>query len=231
MADAAAASMLDQLPVNVSNAVDAARQAVRPQGHFFRVGELAVASQRQASPSKQPLLGHEEPTVRLLDAPQLSQYLRWHAPPSMRFRGFHLLLEYLDHLTRPDAPVVWMTWHEAFLPFQLITGARGFSKSQRRWCFTGPQAPYDFLAECHAWSRLLQADCRLRWPDWRTRQAKPTNPAYIAWTGCVRLHLAPDVAARVRGFMQGFAGLKAIRRAEQFSGVPCAAEETIPRCR
>ena len=58
MADAAAASMLDQLPVEVNQAVCAARQAVRRttrclaevQSHFVRVGEqfkLSPASVRQ----------------------------------------------------------------------------------------------------------------------------------------------------------------------------------------
>ena len=49
------------------------------------------------------------------------------------------------------------------------------TKSQRGWCLTDPQEPYDFLAECHVWSRLLEAGCRLCWPQWRTRQAKPSQ--------------------------------------------------------
>ena len=105
------------------------------------------------------------------------------------------------------------------------------TKSQRGWCLTDPQEPYDFLAECHVWSRLLEAGCRLCWPQWRTRQAKPSNAAYIAWTGCIRLRLAPGVDTRVRSFMQSFDGLRAIRRAAQFGGIASAAEDSIPPCR
>ena len=144
MADAAAASMLDQLPVEVNQAVCAARQAVRRTTKCLAEVQRHFLREREAGPHAQPALSGDEPNMMLLDAPRLSQYLRWHAPPSMSFRGFHFLQAYLDQLTRPDAPIVWMTWHEAFLAFQLRTGVRGYTKSQRGWCLTDPQEPYDF---------------------------------------------------------------------------------------
>ena len=208
-ADRAAAYALESVPAvlkDVSKQVIQAAQMMQQvvaalHGHFMRVAALFLTrADRDPSPPKETSRGDNPPP---LDLPLISNRLKWEAPQRFMVPQFHQVLQWMNSIVTNEAPISFVSWHELYISFQLLTRLPGFCKhGQKQWVLLSSHQPWQFLDQCRHFAQYIQGLIKLCVGDWKAGWHKPQNPMYLCWTGGLWLRFAPDVQSRVRDWLR-----------------------------
>lgn len=147
-----------------------------------------------------------------------------HAPPKLRFQGFHKLLQWCRNLHDPNAPLKWISWYELLFLFQLQTGEWGIqsTSSHNTWQIYSKIAEYDLHQACRSWAAFLLQLIRLVLPGYKAEHNRPSNSRFTCWAMGVLMRISPAADASIHAWLQSQMGSRPITKITQLLQLPFA---------
>ena len=214
-------SQILQLQKDASEAQGVMLQAVaHMHAHIVRVAKLSVAEGRQQTEAPSRPIEHVPEVNWMLVARAAED----HAPPKLRFQGFHKLLQWCRNLHDPNAPLKWISWYELLFLFQLQTGEWGIqsTSSHNTWQIYSKIAEYDLHQACRSWAAFLLQLIRLVLPGYKAEHNRPSNSRFTCWAMGVLMRISPAADASIHAWLQSQMGSRPITKITQLLQLPFA---------
>ena len=202
-ADIMAAWALEQLPTQVrcaqqraSEAVANAKQVVQHvHAHMVRVAQLSIVA---PIPTTSPV--YRLPDTMILEWRAVADTAGVEAPDNLRFPKWLKILQWMGELECPTAAPRWMSWFELLVSFQLHSGEWGpeSASSHNTWRMHPRLQEYNGKQMLRSWAAYLLNLIRLRHPNYKPVDGRPSNPRFHCWTMGILCRISEASADAVR---------------------------------
>lgn len=231
MADRLAEAALGLLPASTLTAHRLASKKYRQvlQHHealvayLIDVGKLAVMTPGERSP---PVAPEDVPDLQAIDVQAVASGDRNTVPRHLQWDGLTAWLQWFEQLSCTDSPVVWTSWMELLILFQLTMQIRGVvsikpKHGRRQWTLVARTQDVGMRKLMQSFACYGTHMIRRRDNKWRAVQVQPHFHGLSTWTTCIPVRLKPSCQRVIRDWWTE-QRLGRITTTKQFDDIPVA---------
>ena len=189
--------------------------------YFVSVGQRALQSTQRPEPL-QPK-GILQSTVASCDAGilELAQLTLTDLPTKFRHADAEHILRWIATLTDSSTQVVWVTFHQLLVDYQMFSERIGPAFAGKKWYSITDDTAYCYKKQVAWFSRFLQGIGSVTSSPLQIQQCRPSSHVLNFWCGAIQLHFSNDRLQRLDSFYKQFAKVLPARQiARDLATVP-----------
>ena len=188
---------------------------------FVAVGTRAVQSTQKPEPVQPAGLPAKAAQICDEAISQLAQMTMQDLPRKFHNEDAQKVMEWIPTLLDGNSPVVWVTFHQLLVDFQIHSNRIGPRFEGKKWFATADDTDYCYKKQVAWFSRFLQGIGGQTAEPLKIQQCRPSSHVLNFWCGAVQVHFDLDRLQRLDSFYQHFAKRLPVRQiARDLAGLP-----------